>query len=162
MIIPFNKQSMQISAGLLLYKKQNDKLMFFLVHPGGPFFAKKDRGYWTIPKGLIAEGEVPIDAAIREFEEETGVKPTGTMKELEPIIQKGGKKVLCWAVESDIELDELKSNTFEIMWPPKSGTIKAFPEVDKYGWFALEEARQMINERQVAFLNEVVALAALG
>lgn len=146
---------MQQSAGLLLYKKEAERLMFFLVHPGGPFFAKKDEGYWTIPKGLIGDHEEPLHAAIREFEEETGVKPEGVMKPLQPIMQKGGKKVLGWAVAGDINIEGLCSNTFELNWPPKSDKVKVFPEVDKYGWFEIEEARKKINERQVPFLEEV-------
>jgi predicted NUDIX family NTP pyrophosphohydrolase len=147
--------NMQLSAGLLLYKKESEKLMFFLVHPGGPFFAKKDDGYWTIPKGLVGEHEEPLHAAIREFEEETGVRPEGIMKPLQPITQKGGKKVMCWAVACDISVEELRSNTFELNWPPKSDKVKVFPEVDKYGWFEIAAAKKKINERQVLFLEEV-------
>jgi predicted NUDIX family NTP pyrophosphohydrolase len=150
--------NMKVSAGLLLYKIENDCLMFFLVHPGGPFFARKDDGYWTIPKGLIEDDEQPLEAAIREFEEETGFKPEGKMKPLQPIIQKGGKKVLCWSVESDLGLENLRSNTFELAWPPKSGKIKTYPEIDKYGWFNIDEAMRKINGRQQPFLQEVFSL----
>lgn len=148
---------MQQSAGLLLYKREAEKLMFFLVHPGGPFFAKKDDGYWTIPKGLIGAQEEPLNAAIREFEEETGIRPEGVMKPLQPIIQKGGKKVMCWAVEGDIKVEGLRSNTFEMVWPPKSDKVKVFSEVDRYGWFERSEAMKKINERQAPFLEEIEA-----
>ncbi len=147
---------MKQSAGLLLYRKNRDIPEFFLVHPVGPFFARKDKGWWTIPKGEIVPPESAAEAALREFEEETGDRPTGKMLELTPIFQKGGKQVLCWAVEGDLDTDTFVSNTFEMEWPPKSGVTKTFPEVDKAGWFDYPTASQLINERQAAFLVEVM------
>jgi predicted NUDIX family NTP pyrophosphohydrolase len=150
---------MKQSAGILLYRKTSAEIEFFLVHPGGPFFSKKNEGWWTIPKGELLEGELPFDAAIREFEEETGHKVTGIFTPLKPIVQKGGKQVLCWAVEGNLAIDLIVSNTFEINWPPKSGRKMQFPEIDKAGWFNLNDARKLINERQAAFLDEVMVFA---
>jgi len=147
---------MKISAGLLLYRKITDQFEFFLVHPGGPFFAKKDAGWWTIPKGELLENEEPLAAAVREFEEETGFKISGHFSELGSITQKTGKKVLCWAIEFEINASEIVSNTFEMEWPPRSGKMKLFPEVDKAGWFTYDEAAKLINARQISFLDEVV------
>lgn len=146
---------MKQSAGLLPFRKVNNAIEFFLVHPGGPFFAKKDAGWWTIAKGEIMEDEQPLEAAIREFEEETSFIVKGDFIELKPITQKAGKKVLCWAIEQNLDSDKVKSNTFEIEWPPRSGKMKSFPEIDKAGWFAYQDAVKLINERQVAFLDEL-------
>jgi predicted NUDIX family NTP pyrophosphohydrolase len=146
---------MKLSAGLLFYKKQKGALFFFLVHPGGPFFTNKDTGHWTVPKGEVFEGESPAETAKREFEEETGIVPNGTLRALQPIVQKGGKKVMCWAVETSMEFNDLKSNTFDMIWPPKSGIMRSFPEIDKYGWFHMEEAKKKINIMQVPFLEEI-------
>jgi len=147
---------MKLSAGLLLFRRINGDPEFFLVHPGGPFFARKDAGWWTIPKGELLKNEEPLTAAIREFEEETGYKVSGEFSELNPITQKGGKKVLCWAVEFNVDASAIVSNTFEIEWPPRSGKLKIFPEVDKAGWFKYEEAARLINEMQISFLKEVL------
>ncbi|RYD77447.1 MAG: NUDIX domain-containing protein [Sphingobacteriales bacterium] len=147
---------MKVSAGLLLFRKINNYLEFFLVHPGGPFFAKKDAGWWTVPKGELLENEEPLIAAIREFEEETGFKLSGNFKELNPITQKGGKKVLCWAIESNVDALQVVSNTFEMEWPPRSGKYKIFAEVDKAAWFKYDEAAKLINEKQIPFLDEIV------
>ena len=149
---------MKQSAGLLLFRKTGQDLEFFLVHPGGPFFAKKDAGFWTIPKGELMEAEDPLDAAIREFEEETGFKPKGTFIMLNPIVQKGGKKVLCWAVEGDFDPTKIQSNTFEIEWPPRFGKMKTYPELDKAAWFKYEVAIKFINERQIPFLDELSSI----
>lgn len=147
---------MKLSAGLLIFRKIDNQFEFFLVHPGGPFFAKKDAGWWTVPKGEVLENEKPIDAAVREFDEETGFKISGDFKELTPIVQKGGKKVFCWAVEAEVDATEFISNTFEMEWPPRSGKTKIFPEVDKAGWFEYDEAAKLINEKQISFLDEVL------
>ncbi|KGO92403.1 NUDIX domain-containing protein [Flavobacterium subsaxonicum] len=147
---------MKQSAGILLYKKVEGKLLFFLVHPGGPFFAKKNEGWWTVPKGELLPDELPLDAAVREFKEETGYKPLPPFLELQPITQKAGKQVLCWAAVGNLDAATITCNTFEIEWPPKSGKIKAFAEVDKAGWFMYDEAKLLINERQVAFLDEFI------
>nr|WP_199157595.1 NUDIX domain-containing protein [Pedobacter sp. ASV2] len=149
---------MKQSAGLLPFRKVNMGIEFFLVHPGGPFFAKKDAGWWTIAKGEIMEGEQPVEAAIREFEEETMFPIKGDFIELKPIIQKGGKKVLCWAIEQNLDADSIKSNSFEIEWPPRSGKMKSFPEIDKAGWFTYQDAVKLINEKQIAFLDELLTL----
>lgn len=149
---------MKQSAGILLYRNTGVETEFFLVHPGGPFFAKKNEGWWTIPKGELLPGESPLDCAIREFEEETGYKPFAPFTELQPITQKGGKKVMCFAAKGNLNAETITCNTFSIEWPPKSGKMKEYPEVDKAGWFALAEAKVLINERQVSFLEEVVNL----
>lgn len=148
---------MKQSAGILLFRKTDQNIEFFLVHPGGPFFAKKDLGFWTIPKGELNENEEPLKAAIREFEEETGKALSGNFTELSPIVQKGGKKVLCWAVPGDIDPATIVSNTFEIEWPPRSGKRQSFAEVDKAAWFNYNEAIKHINEKQVALLDELIS-----
>ncbi len=146
---------MKQSAGILLFKREKKELLFFLVHPGGPFFAKKDAGWWTIPKGEINPEEDFLAAAIREFEEETGSILSGDFITLKPIVQKGGKKVFCWAVEGDVDPAKITSNTFVMIWPPKSGKVKTFPEIDKAGWFNLLEAKKMMMESQAGFLDEL-------
>jgi predicted NUDIX family NTP pyrophosphohydrolase len=143
-----------ISAGLLLYRKST-KPEVLLVHPGGPFFIKKDLGAWSIPKGEIGEGEDPLQAAIREFKEETGVDITGQFTALSPIRQKGGKTVLAWAVEHDLDAGSIRSNTFRLQWPPRSGKTQVFPEINKAAWFDLGTAKQKINEKQAALLEEL-------
>lgn len=147
---------MKQSAGILLYRKTGSEPEFFLVHPGGPFFAKKHDGWWTIPKGEPNPDENLLACAIREFEEETGYRPMPPFAELTPITQKGGKKVYCWAAEGDLDSEAITCNTFEMEWPPKSGKMKAYPEVDKAGWFTLAEARTLINERQRELLEEMI------
>lgn len=149
---------MKQSAGILLYRRKEGDLQFFLVHPGRPFFAKKHEGWWTIPKGELNDGEASLDTAIREFEEETGYAPQPPYMPLEPITQKGGKKVHCWAAEGDLDPDTITCNTFEMEWPPKSGHKAVYPEVDKAGWFSLAEAKTLINERQTAFLKEFTGI----
>jgi predicted NUDIX family NTP pyrophosphohydrolase len=149
---------MKQSAGILLYREQDTIIEFLLVHPGGPFFAKKQEGAWTIPKGELLTDEEPLQAAIREFEEETGYAPSPPFLALQPIIQKGGKEVLCWAAKGNLDADAITSNTFTIEWPPKSGKMTDFPEVDKAGWFSPEEAKKLINERQIPLLEEIIFL----
>ncbi len=146
------------SAGILLFRKSGGEVEFFLVHPGGPFFAKKQHGWWTIPKGELMPDEDPLDAAQREFTEETGFTIEGTFIPLSSIQQKGGKTVLCWAVEGDLDATKVVSNTFEMQWPPKSGRMQIFPEIDQAGWLGCEEAKLLINERQAAFLDEVIKI----
>src|SRR5436190_3780300 len=133
------------SAGILLYRISNKFPEVFLVHPGGPFWSKKDDGAWSIPKGEFETNEEPLTAAKREFEEETGVAISGKFIELVPIKQKGGKIVYAWAVEGDIDPEKIQSNSFEIEWPPKSGKMKTFPEIDKASWFTLNDAFVKIN-----------------
>ncbi|MCW3091979.1 MAG: hypothetical protein JWP81_3048 [Ferruginibacter sp.] len=144
------------SAGILLYRFRKNIAEVFLVHPGGPFWAKKDLGAWSIPKGEFTGGEEPLVAAIREFEEETGLKITGQFIELTPVKQKAGKLILAWALKADIDTSECKSNTFEMEWPPKSGKKKEFPEVDKVAWFGIEEAKTKLLEGQLPLLTELV------
>lgn len=143
------------SAGILLYKIQNKIPEVFLVHPGGPFWAKKDDGAWSIPKGEFDDGEDPLAAAKREFEEETGTQISGDFIALNPIKQKSGKIVYAWAIEGNIDPAKIKSNEFEIEWPPKSGKMKAFPEIDKAGWFDLNEANKKIIESQSTLIMEL-------
>lgn len=149
---------MKKSAGILLYRLEKTIPQFFLVHPGGPFFAMKNEGWWTIPKGEIMENEDPLTAAIREFKEETGYKISGDFIALHQIKQKGGKIVLCWLVEGNIDEAKIKSNNFELEWPPKSGKIKSFAEIDRGGWFCYDEAMLLINEMQCSFLTETMKL----
>lgn len=146
---------MKQSAGILLFRRKEEQIEFFLVHPGGPFFAKKDLGFWTVPKGELNEGEDALMAAIREFKEETGQSLTGDSIELTPIVQKGSKKVLCWAFEADLDPLTIVSNTFEIEWPPRSGKKQSFAEIDKANWFTYADAITYINERQIALLDEL-------
>jgi predicted NUDIX family NTP pyrophosphohydrolase len=148
----------KISAGILMYRRQNGQLQVLLVHPGGPFWKNKDAGAWTIPKGEVADGEKPIETATREFEEETGSKPTGKLIELQSITQKGGKVVHAWAVEGDLDTSAVKSNTFKIEWPPKSGKVAEFPEIDRAEFFDVATAIVKINPAQASFIGELQAL----
>lgn len=139
----------------MLYRKAPNNLEVFLVHPGGPFWAKKDEGAWSIPKGEFPDTEEPLNAAIREFEEETGFSTSGNFVPLSSQKQKGGKVILAWALEGNVNPQEIKSNLFEMEWPPRSGKKQQFPEVDKAAWFTLTEARIKINAGQVPFLDEL-------
>jgi predicted NUDIX family NTP pyrophosphohydrolase len=145
------------SAGLLLYRWQRGDLEVFLVHPGGPFWAKKDYNAWSLPKGEFAEGEDPLQAAKREFREETGFDIEGKFRRLEPVRQAGGKIVHAWAIEADCDPRELTSNTFSIEWPPKSGRIQQFPEVDRAEWFPYDETRRRILKSQLPLLDQLAA-----
>jgi predicted NUDIX family NTP pyrophosphohydrolase len=146
--------SLKKSAGILMYRRTgSSSIEVFLIHPGGPFWSKKDAGAWSIPKGEINEGEDPLAAARREFGEETGFDPGENFIELEPIKQKGGKLVSAWAVEGSIDANAIKSNTFSMEWPPRSGRQTEFPEVDKAAWFSPDEARAKINPAQAAFID---------
>lgn len=147
------------SAGILLYRNINGQIEFFLVHPGGPFFKNKDEGYWSIPKGEFLPDENPLAAARREFEEETG-RPikAGKFIELSPIKQKSGKIVHAWGAEGELDADTITSNTFEIEWPPHSGKMSSFPEIDRAGWFDIENARLKINAAQAALIDELLSL----
>lgn len=147
---------MNKSAGILLFRRNKKNIEFFLVHPGGPFWAKKDAGAWSIPKGEYNDDEDALAAAKREFEEETGQSIDGDFMELKPLKQKGGKIVQAYAVEGDIDADNIRSNTFEMEWPPKSGKRKSFPEVDRGEWFDADTAKEKINEKQVAMIDEVL------
>jgi predicted NUDIX family NTP pyrophosphohydrolase len=147
------------SAGLLLYRRASEGMEVLLVHPGGPFWAKKDEGAWSIPKGEFEDGEDPLAAAQREFQEEMGARPSGEFIPLTPVKQAGGKLVYAWAVPADFDPATLKSNMFSIEWPPKSGKLREFPEVDRAAWFQMEEARRKILKGQAAFLDQLSALA---
>ena len=148
------------SAGLLMYRRAAAGLAVLLVHPGGPFWAKKDAGAWSIPKGEYAPGEDPLAVARREFEEETGARPHGDVVPLGEIVQAGGKRVTAWAVEGDFDPATLVSNTFETEWPPRSGRKVRFPEVDRAAWFSAEEARDKLVSAQRAFVDRLVRLVA--
>jgi predicted NUDIX family NTP pyrophosphohydrolase len=144
----------KLSAGLLIYRKKHNKLEVFLVHPGGPLWQHKDE--WSIPKGEYTPEEEPLEAAKREFIEETGFNvPSEKMIELTPIKQAGGKTVSAWAIEGDFDAANLISNLFSMEWPPKSGKQAEFPEVDRGAWFDMETARSKIFKNQTAFLNEL-------
>lgn len=144
------------SAGILLYRLKNKELEVLLVHPGGPFFAKKDVGAWSIPKGEFSDKEDPLEAAEREFREETGATVSGEFVTLSPITQKGGKIVLAWAVEGNLDPQQIKSNTFEMEWPPRSGREQSFPEIDRGEWFTVPVAKEKINQAQAAFIDELM------
>lgn len=144
------------SAGILLYRRENNVLRVFLVHPGGPFFVNKDAGIWSIPKGEIGKGEAPLAAAVREFKEETGCSPVGAFIPLSPVTQKGGKTVVAWAAEGGCDADTIRSNTFLLEWPLHSGKMQAFPEVDWAGWFTVDEAKRKLHPAQVALVDELV------
>ena len=146
------------SAGILLYRRKGGATEVFLVHPGGPFWKNKDAGAWTVPKGEIKDGEDLLAAAVREFREETGFDVKGKFIALEPVVQKAGKKVYAWAIAGDIDAGAIRSNTFSMEWPPKSGRQTVFPEVDKGGWFKVAEAREKINPGQRGFLKQLVDL----
>lgn len=146
------------SAGILLYRKINNQLQVFLVHPGGPFFKNKDAGAWSIPKGEFLDGEDPLAAARREFQEETGQPIHGEFLELNPVYLKSGKKVYAWAVEGDIDHEIIESNLFEMEWPPKSGKKQSFPEIDRAAWFTLNEAKEKINAGQVGLIESFLKL----
>jgi predicted NUDIX family NTP pyrophosphohydrolase len=145
----------KISAGLLLYRLRNKEIEVFLVHPGGPFWAGKDIGAWSIPKGLIDPDEDPLSAAQREFHEETGFEVSGRFLQLTPVKTKSGKIIQAWAVEGDYDPSEIKSNTFAMEWPPHSGKQKEFPEVDRAAWFEIDEAKRKIHQGQVPLLEEL-------
>jgi len=146
------------SAGLLLFRRRNHEVEVLLVHPGGPLWAKKDEGAWSIPKGEIDAGEEPLAAARREFEEELGFPVSGNFVELPPIRQAGGKVVYAWAVESDFDPTTLTSGPFTMEWPPRSGHQQQFPEVDRAEWFTIDDAKRKINRAQIALLDHVSSL----
>jgi predicted NUDIX family NTP pyrophosphohydrolase len=146
-----------ISAGLLLYRRTGDALEVLLAHPGGPFWARRDAGAWSIPKGLVAAGEEPLAAACREFEEETGVRPTGPFLALGSVRQKAGKLIYAWAWEGNADPARLTSNLMQIEWPRGSGRWLRFPEVDRCDWFGLQSAREKLNPAQAAFIDRLEA-----
>ncbi|HEX9020440.1 MAG TPA: NUDIX domain-containing protein [Nitrospirota bacterium] len=143
------------SAGLLLYRVQKGNLEVLLVHPGGPLWARKDIGAWSVPKGLIDEGEDPLEAARREFHEETGFVANGPFLPLTPVKLRSGKTVIAWAAKGDCDPGRARSNTFTMEWPPHSGKRQAFPEADRAAWFATDEAARKINPGQAALIEEL-------
>jgi predicted NUDIX family NTP pyrophosphohydrolase len=152
---------MKRSAGILLYKMVSGKLQVLLVHPGGPLWAGKDDGVWTIPKGEFTD-EDPIEAARREFLEETGATVEGDLIPLSPVQQKSGKMVYAWACEGDLDASRIESNTFEMEWPPKSGRRARFPEIDKAEWLPPRTAIKRINPAQVALIVELLQKLGLA
>jgi len=138
-----------------MYRRRHKTLEVLLVHPGGPFWAKKDLGAWSVPKGEYTSDEDPLAAAGREFEEEIGCKADGDFKELPEIKQKGGKHIKAWAVEGDLDPKNLRSNTFRMEWPPHSGKFEHFPEVDRAAWFSIETARRKILKSQAPLLDHL-------
>ena len=153
------------SAGLLLYREVADRLEVLLVHPGGPFWASKDEGAWSIPKGLCKEREEPLDAARREFEEETGHAPHSPGEAciaLKPVRQPGGKRVFAWAVRGDFDPANLRSNSFVLEWPPRSGEQRSFPEADRAAWMSIDLARSKILKAQVPLLDDLESKLGRG
>ena len=148
------------SAGLLMYRYRDGILEVFLVHPGGPFWAKKDLGAWSIPKGEYGPGEGPLDAARREFAEETACPSQSDLIPLTPLRQPSGKVITAWAFQGDCDAADIRSNTFSLEWPPGSGRQTEFPEVDRAAWFPLEEAKEKISRGQVEFLEELRQILA--
>lgn len=148
---------MRRSAGILLHRQTKDGLEVLLVHPGGPMWARRDQGAWSIPKGEYEEGDEPLAAARREFEEELGTPaPTGVIADLGEIRQKSGKRVRAWAIAGDLDPADVVSNRCEVEWPPRSGRKIEIPEVDRAEWFALETAREKLNAGQVPLLDRLV------
>lgn len=149
-------KSGRTSAGILLWRRRGGRLEVLLGHPGGPYFAGKDADHWTVLKGEVDQGEDLLIVARREFAEETGHEPPdGPMIELGDIRQKSGKRVLAWAVRGDLDAEAAVSNTFQMEWPPRSGRIREFPEIDRVGWFGLDEARIKIKAAQAPFLDHL-------
>ncbi len=143
------------SAGIILFREKGKVREVLLIHPGGPFWARKDDGVWSIPKGELNDEENKLLCAKREFEEETGCRPKGKFIPLSPLKQKSGKIVYAWAVEGDFDLSQFKSNSFEMEWPPRSGKMASFPEADKAGWFTITEAQKKILPGQSGFLYQL-------
>lgn len=151
----------RLSAGLLVYRHGSSGTEVFLVHPGGPFWTHRDLAVWSLPKGEVCEGEEALDTALREFAEETGQPaPAGPYLPLTPVKQAGGKTVQAWCVEGAVDAAAVRSNTFTLEWPPRSGKLREFPEVDRAAWFSLADARVKLNAAQAAFIDQLEALLA--
>ena len=142
------------SAGILLFRFKNEVIEVLLAHPGGPFWKNKDKGAWSVPKGEF-EFELPLEAAKREFKEEIGTDVDGDFVELMPIKQKNGKMIFIWALQGNLDTSKVKSNLFELEFPPNSGIIKSYPEIDKASWFKLSKAKEKINHGQAGFLFQL-------
>lgn len=159
--------SRTVSAGILLFRRRDATVEVLLAHPGGPFFAQRDHGHWTVPKGEVDAGDLPLATAFREFAEETGHRVedvlAGAMAgpiDLGSVIQASGKRVFCWAIEGDLDPGLATSNTFEMAWPPGSGRVDTFPEIDRVAWFGLDEARRRANPSQASFIDALVRALA--
>ncbi|HEY2864430.1 MAG TPA: NUDIX domain-containing protein [Casimicrobiaceae bacterium] len=150
----------KVSAGILLYRVRDDTVQVFLVHPGGPYWARKDEGAWSIPKGEVAPGADLLATAFAEFAEETGYRLIGQPAPLRPLKQAGGKLVHAWMLQGDVDAAAIRSNSFDLVWPPGSGKTRQFPEVDRAAWFDLAAARQKLLEGQRGFLDELEARLA--
>jgi predicted NUDIX family NTP pyrophosphohydrolase len=149
---------MKRSAGLLMFRRVSDgTVQVLLAHPGGPFWARRDEGAWSLPKGEYEPPEEPLDAARREWQEETGSAASPPFAPLGEVTQKGGKRVLAWAFEGDFDPAQLRCNSFEMEWPPKSGRMQSFPEIDRVAWFGLDEARLRIHAGQLPFIDRLAA-----
>jgi len=148
------------SAGLLMYRRRGAEVEVLLAHPGGPFWAARDAASWTLPKGAVDEGEDPLAAAQREFNEETGFTARPPFRLLGELKQKSGKRITAWAFEGDGDPRELKSNLFEMEWPPRSGRMQSFPEVDRVEWFTLAQARRKLLPGQAPFLDALEGVVA--
>jgi predicted NUDIX family NTP pyrophosphohydrolase len=144
------------SGGILLFRRLAGRLQLMLVHPGGPYWEHKDAGVWSIPKGLFEENEKPLDAARREFAEETGFEAEGEFIELGELVQPSKKVVHAWALERDLDTTRIKSNTFSLEWPPDSGHVEDYPEIDKGQWFDIDEARKKISRGQAGFIDRLI------
>jgi predicted NUDIX family NTP pyrophosphohydrolase len=153
---------MKTSAGLLMYRLHKGELEVLLVHPGGPFWRKKDLGAWTISKGELEPGEEALEAARREFAEETGLQPEGPFLPLTPVKQKAGKTILAWAFQGDCDPADIRSNTFPMEWPPRSGQMCEFPEIDRAAFFTIAEALPKINPAQTPLLEELASRIRKG
>jgi predicted NUDIX family NTP pyrophosphohydrolase len=143
-----------------LYRRRGGEVEVLLGHPGGPYWSRKDDGVWTIPKGELDDTEEPVEAARREFEEETGIRLQGQLVALGEVKQAGGKVVRAWTLEYDCDPAQLRSNSFSMEWPPRSGKLQDFPEIDRFGWFELQNARVKLLKAQAAFLDRLAALVA--
>ena len=159
----------RVSAGILLYRRRDGQIEVLLGHPGGPFFSNRDRGHWTVPKGELADGDELLTAAFREFAEETGHALSAVARDPETapfdmgfVTQASGKRVYCWAIEGDLDPARATSNTFEMIWPPGSGQLQAFPEIDRVAWFSTVEARRRTNRSQAEFIDRLDEALSAG
>ena len=148
------------SAGIVMYRRSQDEILVLLVHPGGPFWRRRDIGVWSIPKGEYSPAEDPAVAAAREFEEELGVRPLGQLRPLGEVIQRGGKSVMAFALLGDLDANAIRSNRFTIEWPPASGQLQSFDEVDRAEWFPLQVAREKLLPSQCPLLDRLAILVA--
>lgn len=153
---------MLTSAGILVHRTLAGRREVLLAHPGGPLWRRRDLGSWSVPKGLVEKGEEPLAAAIREFSEETGLPIDGPFRPLTPIRQRSGKQVFCWAVEADLDVGKFAPGEFEMEWPPRSGRIVRFPEIDQLRYFAVDEALARIMPAQAPLIREALAISPTG